>query len=342
MSSCAAEAAYERLAALPVPLAALFAPIDADLFASRAWYEASIADALPPDAAPLFVPAGQAALFPMRRDEGGRRLQSLTTPYSCLYRPLLREGLDDAALREAGRAFGAFCRDWPVVRLDALPADWPPLGPLCAGIRAAGMVVRRFDHFGNWHEMLRGRDWAQYLAARPGRLRETIRRKLRRSEATFSLIRGGAGLEGGIAAFEAVYQRSWKEPEPFPRFNAGLMRRTAAQGLLRLGLLHVGAEAVAAQLWVVEGGRASVLKLAHDEAFKPLSPGTVLTASMIRTLIEEDAPGELDFGRGDDPYKQDWTSERRQRIGLLLLNPRRPRGLAELARHWAGSVRRRL
>jgi CelD/BcsL family acetyltransferase involved in cellulose biosynthesis len=65
-----------------------------------------------------------------------------------------------------------------------------------------------------------------------------------------------------------VYRRSWKEPEPFPDFNAALMRALAPLGMLRLGVLHVGETAAAAQLWVVEKHRATVLKLAHDEAFK--------------------------------------------------------------------------
>ena len=85
---------------------------------------------------------------------------------------------------------------------------------------------------------------------------------------------------------------------------------------------------------------ATVLKLAHDDAWRALSPGTVLTAHMIRGLLGEQVT-ELDFGRGDDPYKQLWANRRRQRIGVLLADPRQPRGLAALLRHDAGTVLRR-
>ena len=80
----------------------------------------------------------------------------------------------------------------------------------------------------------------------------------------------------------------------------------------------------------------------HDEGRKALSPGTVLTAHMVRHLLDVEQVAELDFGRGDDPYKQSWTTRREQRIGLLLANPWRPRGLATIARHGLGRLRRRV
>jgi CelD/BcsL family acetyltransferase involved in cellulose biosynthesis len=119
------------------------------------------------------------------------------------------------------------------------------------------------------------------------------------------------------------------------------MRQAAAAGALRLGLLHAGETAIAAQLWTVAGGTASVLKLAHDEAYKPLSPGTVLTARMIARLIDGEGVAALDFGRGDDPYKRLWTTRRRQRIGLFLAAPWHPAGAATLLRQALGQLRRR-
>ena len=85
-----------------------------------------------------------------------------------------------------------------------------------------------------------------------------------------------------------------------------------------------------------------MLKLAHDEAFKAHSPGTVLTAWMVRHMIEREHVVALDFGRGDDTYKQGWVASRGQRIGLLLINPRRPGGVLALARHTMGRLQARL
>jgi Acetyltransferase (GNAT) domain len=283
-----------------------------------------------------------AAMFPLQRLEGGRTLQSLTNPYTCLWQPLLATDLDAAAIRCAGEAFGRFCRGWPTVRLEALAEDFSPLAPLLAGIRRQGLVASHYVHFGNWYEPIAGRSWEQYLAARPGALRETVRRKLRRAQATLEIVASPDAIEAGIAAYEEIYARSWKLPEPYPRFNAAMMRQAAAEGMLRLGLLRAQGRPVAAQIWIVLAGRATVLKLAHDEADNALSPGTVLTALMLRELIDRERVSEIDFGRGDDAYKQLWVTQRRQRIGVMLCNPLRPRGLAVLAHQWVGAARRRV
>jgi CelD/BcsL family acetyltransferase involved in cellulose biosynthesis len=117
------------------------------------------------------------------------------------------------------------------------------------------------------------------------------------------------------------------------------MRAMAPRGGVRLGLWCIGDQPVAAQFWVVAEGRAIVLKLAHDEAFKAHSPGTVLTAMMLRHLLDREHVAEIDFGRGDDAYKKDWAARRRRRIGILLVNPWRPAGAAAMLRHAAGQAR---
>jgi hypothetical protein len=333
------------LDALPAECVGLFAAAD-NFFVTAAWWRSMLAAGMPDGAEACFLlctdEESPVAIFPLQRLDRGRALQSLTNPYTCLWQPLFATGLDAAAMHRAGEAFGRFCRGWPAVQLEALAEDFPPLAPLLAGIRRHGLFISRYFHFGNWYEPVGGRSWEQYLAARPGALRETVRRKLRRAQAMLEIVAAPDAVEAGIAAYEEIYARSWKVPEPFPHFNAEMMRQAAAQGALRLGLLHAHGRAVAAQIWIVFADRAMVLKLAHDEADKALSPGTVLTALMLRELIDRERVTELDFGRGDDAYKRLWVTRRRQRIGVVLTNPLRPRGLAALSRQWLGAVRRRV
>ncbi len=334
------------LDALPPECAALFTAAAADFFATGAWWRSVLAAGMPEGADPCFLLCSDerqpVAIVPLIRIDGGRTLQSLTNPYTCLWHPLLAPNLDPSAIRGVGQALGRFCRRWPTVRLEAMAGDFPASESLLAGARRAGVFAARYAHFGNWHEPIAGRSFDQYLSARPGALRETVRRKLRRAGATLEIVSTSDALSAGIAAYEDIYARSWKVPEPYPRFNAEMMHQAASIDALRLGLLHANGRAIAAQIWIVFAGRATVLKLAHDESDKELSPGTVLTALMLRELIDRERVAEIDFGRGDDAYKQLWTTQRRQRIGVLLSNPLRPSGLAALARQWAGAARRRM
>ncbi len=326
-----------RGARLPDWCDAFLAPADGgDLFASRLWFDIVLAHALPAGAEPVLARAGNALLLPLMREKGA--LRSLVTPYSLTWRPM--PGPDGA---EAGAA--ALGRRLRGATLDTLPEDAPALAAVRAGLRRGGLRALPFMHFGNWWQPLApGAGWAGYLARRDPALRNTVQRKLARAarDTRFEWIAApGPALEDGIRAYEDVRARSWKPFEPFPDFDAALMRATAGAGLLRLGVLRAADGGVlAAQYWVLSGGYASLLKLAHDQQAKAASPGTVLTALMIRALIEQDGAAALDFGRGDDAYKPLWVTQRRQRIGLLLADPRHPAGLLAIARQAAGRGRR--
>lgn len=323
---------YDRIDA--VPNEALTGQAGLGLFASPAWWRVAEQHAVPPGARAGYVVMDEPpALVPVLRT--GRRFDAFTTPYTCVYTPSLTA--------TGAAAFARLCRSGGVCRIDAVPAEWDGIAALLAGARSAGLLPLRFDHFGNWSENVSAESWASYLAARPGALRETVRRRLRNaarlSDARFDLVTGGDAVERGAAMYDDVYARSWKDPEPYAGFNPALMRGMAAEGALRLGVWSIGGTAVAAQFWVVWRGEAIVLKLAHDEAFKAHSPGTVLTALMLRHLLDTEHVGRIDFGRGDDAYKQGWARERRQRIGFLLANPWHPAGAVALVRHAAGRLR---
>lgn len=320
------------------------APGGGDFFASRPWF-ATVASHALPSASTAEAQDAEGVWLMLRRD--GARLSSLTVPYSQAWAPLAAPGADWHA---AGRALAALWRARAPGALDTMDPATPGLDAFLEGLRAAGLRVLRHDHVGTWHQdWPEGLDWDRYLAGRPSQLRNTIRRRLARAGGALEaevLATPGESLEAGIAAFEAVRARSWKRPEPFPGFDPALMRAAAALGQLRLGVLRRAAcgTPVAAQYWILDHGgwRALVPKLFHDEAAREESPGTVLTALMIRRLIEADGVRALDFGRGDDDYKRMWVDGRTQRIGVVLADPRHPAGALAILRHHAGRARRRL
>lgn len=316
-------------------------PLPADpgsFFSTRAWWRATTRAALGPDERPVFLSIRQddrpVAVFPMLHTPEGWR--SLTTLYTYLYEPMGLAGFD---------AFARWCKGKGVVRLDSLDPGAAWYAALLGAIRAAGLVPLPFDHFGIWEEAVTGQSWDDYARRRDGRLRETIRRRVRdvRADphATFTLTEGTVGLDAAIAAYHEVEPKSWKQPEPFPDFNRTLFQQAAADGNLFMATLARAGAPIAVQAWALHNRRATVLKLVHDEAETQRSPGTVLTALVIQHLLRDRGLDWLDFGRGDDAYKRGWVGERRQRMGLLIADPWRPSGLAAIARHAAGRWKRR-
>ncbi len=332
--------AVERIADVPAAWDTLFDAAPAQ--STRAWWAATEDAALPTGVRARYLLCYQdgrpAALIPLRHGPAGTG--SLTTPYTTAYQPMVAPGADVGAVGEV------LARQASRLVLDAMDPAWPSLPALLAGARRGGLRARTYQHFGNWHRDVAGLDWAAYLVTRPGRLRETIRRRtaacLRDPAIRLTLATTGPAVLEALAAYEAIYARSWKTPEPFPRFNQALLPGLAAAGMLRIGVLWIGDRPAAAQYWTVRHSVATVLKLAHDEADRARSPGTVLTAWMIRHLLEDGHVTSLDFGRGDDPYKAEWVDDRRERVGVLLARPISVRGAAALLRHDLGGLRRRM
>jgi CelD/BcsL family acetyltransferase involved in cellulose biosynthesis len=133
-----------------------------------------------------------------------------------------------------------------------------------------------------------------------------------------------------------VYHSSWRDEEAYPGFIRGLAESAARAGSLRLGLLYADGIPVAAQFWLVHAGVASIYKIAYVEKFAKFSVGTVLTAHMMRQALDVDRVSVVDYLSGDDDYKKDWMSHRRERWGILAFNLRSLRGIALAGRHLGG------
>jgi CelD/BcsL family acetyltransferase involved in cellulose biosynthesis len=234
---------------------------------------------------------------------------------------------------------------WEEIEIKPLDVHSKEFSELVEAYRAAGFVVQTFFSFGNWYLPVNGRSFAEYSQSLPSVLKNTLSRKRKKLEKTgrakIEIVTGGQELNAAIDAYMKVYRSSWKQPEPYPQFVPGLIRMCAAMGALRLGLIYVDGEPAAAQLWIVHHGNALIYKLAYDERFADLSVGTILSATLFEHALDVDRVSEVDYLSGDDAYKRDWMSQRRERWGILALNPRTPRGLLAIARHVGGRAVKR-
>ncbi|MDP2369213.1 GNAT family N-acetyltransferase [Rhodoferax sp.] len=313
----------------PADLHKLFALAERDDFqCGAAWYS-NLTDAVFADHAGVrfyVLRQGEQAIavLPVQivQHRQGKQVESLSNYYTALYAPALAPGLKARDLVPLIRA--VLSAHAPVASLRFAPMD--PRSQayrlLFGGLREAGLAPFAFFCFVNWH-LAAFDDWAGYLASRHGSLRNTIKRmgkKFAHDGGTLELIQGGDALDRGIGAYEQVYARSWKKPEPYPAFVPGLARTCAASGWLRLGVAWIDGKPVAAQIWIVSNGRASIYKLAYDEDYKSYAPGTLLTALLMQHVMEEDQVLEVDYLIGNDPYKQAWMNRRRERWGIVAYN----------------------
>jgi len=288
------------------------------------------------------------AALALRRSEQtfGAEIHSFTNFYTSLFAPALSL---DARVNDLEVLFNTVRRRIPRARTIVLaPLEHGGLQfPLLSeALKASGFATFDYFCFGNWYLPLTPETTSadQYLAARPGEVRQTLNRMSRRFDrerGNIEIVSTEEGLEGAIKAYASVYAASWKRPEPHPEFMPGLIRLCARRGWLRLGIAWVGERPVAAQLWIVANRRACIYKLAYDSNFARLSPGTLLTAALMRHAIEQDRVTEVDYLTGDDGYKRAWMTHRRERWGLVAYDSLSPAGAILHAREVGARLAKR-
>ena len=270
---------------------------------------------------------------------GSRKLVAAANYYSALFAPLLTGHDSSTAQQQLSAlvaAIGQAKPGWDTIDLHPLEQTAPSFALLLRAFADANMPAFSYFCAGNWFLDVGKRSYAEVFAALPSRLKNTIKRKsgqLNRA-ARLELVIASTPDEVSrlIGGYRQIYQQSWKQPEPFPDFIPGWLMESAQQGWLRMGMASIDAQPAAMQIWLVHQNKASIYKLAYDEQYASHSIGSILTAHLLAHVIDIDGVGEVDFLNGDEPYKQDWMSQRREYWGIVACNKNTWKGrLAALA-----------
>lgn len=327
-----------------------FTQAQTDLFQTKAWFDNLREHGFVVQPAFFSAAASSGAehvSLELMRPQAGGPMQALSNFYTCLYGPL---GTAHAINLADTEALVSQLRELPgsaVVQLQPLDASSAWLSAFERALHAKGYWSDRYFCFGNWYQPVPSCGFAAYWADRPSPLRHSVERGRRRLDKAGPwgidiATSESDDLEAVIAAYESVYAQSWKQLEPCSGFMPGLIRTAAREGWLRLGVLRLNGDALAAQLWLVHAEKANIYKLAYVKGVEKLSAGSVLTAALMQHVMDIDLVKEVDYLSGDDSYKADWMALRRERVGLLACDLWRWQGWLAAGRHVLGRWGRRI
>ncbi len=293
-----------------------------------------------------------ALLLCMQRVAGSRAYYSITNYYGSLCTPIhfLNANAEQSVelIDDLAHQIVSARPRLETIRLHPFADDDLPMQVLCQALRRRGWFARTYRSFGNWSEPTAGVRFDQYVRNKTNALMQSWDRRAQRVETAKSspismrIVSRPDEVSAAMGAYESVYAASWKPKEPFPDFVRNWAHELAAHGELRLGLAFVGSEPAAAQFWVVAARRAHIFKVAYHAKHARHSLGNILTARMFRHAMDVDLVEEIDYLSGDDTYKEQWMSVRKQRVGIVASNPRTAVGFVSAARETAGALRQRL
>ena len=256
-----------------------------------------------------------------------RRLLSLTNFYTMGFSLCLTQGGTDmrAVVRELVSYIAAERPRWHLVLWKLMRTDTAIVRYVSEQLSESGFSSYQFFQYENWYFEAGGSNFQTYFSERPPSLRKNIIRREKNlgKMHPFEIKVVGHNsdrLEEMARDFIAVYNRSWRQAEPFPNFIPMLTTVCARLGILRLGILYVEGKPAAGQLWITSERKAIIYKVAYDEQFRNLGVGAILSKEMFRIALDEDHVEEIDYGVGSEPYKKDWMSSVRKIEGIEAFN----------------------
>jgi Acetyltransferase (GNAT) domain len=304
-----------------------------NLFDRREWF-ALVANHMPENSPIIARASSEGALAWLFLTRSGDRVTGLANWYTMAFRPLYSGDSDPARqqmmLTAVARRLAAARPAIASITLAPVPVVDGTSETVSRAFEKGGWRISRHQSSTSWTATVSGMSFDEYWAARPGQLRSTYKRRL--GKANFDTVVLDHFDEQAWADYESIYAESWKTEEGSPTFLRALAEREGAAGCVRIGICRIDGEAVAAQFWTVENGRALIHKLAHRESAKEFSPGTILSAAMFRHVIDKDHVDIIDFGTGNDPYKADWMDTSAPLETIIAYNPRTLAGLAGSAK----------
>jgi CelD/BcsL family acetyltransferase involved in cellulose biosynthesis len=266
------------------------------------------------------------------------------------FHPVARPEDEIAVAAAAGEALAEAPAPWSVIGLDhvELERPWLPALAEATGVRTRSFVrapapLPRID-------LSRHADWDAYLASRSSNLRQQVRRFERRlakdHEVRLRRTESPGELQADLGTVFDLHDRRWEgqtslSSETARAFHGDFAAAALERGWLRLWVLEVDGEPIAAWYGWRLGDRYAYYNSGFDPEHSALRPGLLLLAGVIRAALEEGA-GEFDFLLGDESYKFRFAEDSRTVHNATVARAWHPAALAAGAEAAARGLGRRL
>jgi CelD/BcsL family acetyltransferase involved in cellulose biosynthesis len=202
-----------------------------------------------------------------------------------------------------------------------------------AGLKSVAMRPEKI------HEVRLRKSFEEYLASLNPRTRQTLRygsrRFFRDPSARMEKCSRPTDVARLLQCVDKVYAQSWqakafgnarKDAVDYRRF----LEQTAVEGWLRSYVLFHGEEPVAYQIGYQYNRMYYLQECAYSQQIAALSPGSVLTFSIMKDLHADGAVDVWDFGFGDLPYKRSLHGVQHEAATVYLIPPNRWRRILGL------------
>ncbi len=228
--------------------------------------------------------------------------------------------------------------NWDVVDLRRLRFGDPAAEALTAAFRRAAVgcdwfVTTEREDVCPVVELPEGIDFDGFLGLLDKKERHEIRRKVRRAEAVGEVrLTTSSDPLADLDDFVDLHQKRWGAEGLFPatpggdcsrRFFRLLFDHFGPDGAAKLTRLTVGGRLIASGVHFDDGRRIAYYNAGVDPEARDLSPGVLMVARYVQEAIEA-GRREIDFLRGNEPYKYQWgaVDQPIERILVSRIHPR--------------------
>jgi CelD/BcsL family acetyltransferase involved in cellulose biosynthesis len=213
---------------------------------------------------------------------------------------------------------------WSLIRLDNVAERAVNVARFCSACERRGWNVRR-RLIGRYPYLELPPSWDAYLSGLSSHARHAVRhkeRKLFREHGVVVTDYGSDRLEEGLHHLQRLHTVRWggggafRDPA-WERLHRRFAASMAERSLLWLVTLDLDGTPAAAWYGFAQRDTLYHYQNGRDVRFERERVGTVLTALMIRRAIERGFR-RLDFLRGEEAYKREWTASSSGRYEVVV------------------------